>query len=153
MKSAHTTSALPDGPAAHPHLLKLLLPIEVSLRIQVEQNHVTDDGGLKGDKWNRWGMLWVGAGRGESHGQSHARDRDTASGGDGGRWETPLLGQWKQVPGMLHIRLPEARKLQMGSGSQLTDQRKRASSVLTVPRNAMPVPKLTAAGIMPNFPA
>lgn len=101
----------------------------------------------------RWGMLWVGAGRGESHGQSHARDRDTASGGDGGRWGTPLLGQWKQVPGMLHIRLPEARKLQMGSGSQLTDQRKRASSVLTVPRNAMPVPKLTAAGIMPNFPA
>lgn len=55
MKSAHTTSALPDGPAAHPHLLKLLLPIEVSLRIQVEQNHVTDDGGLKGDKWNRGG--------------------------------------------------------------------------------------------------
>lgn len=77
MKSAHKTSALPGGPTAHPHLLKFLFPIEVSLRIQVEQNQVTDHGGLEGGQMEqRWGNLWVRVGRGESHSHSHARDRD-----------------------------------------------------------------------------
>lgn len=96
-------------------------------------------------------MLWVGDGRGESHHHSHVRDREMGAGRD------PITGS--MAARARHATLgcpsgfPEAQKLQLGSKSQPTDERKRASSVLTVPRKAMPVPKLTAAGITPNFPA